>query len=144
MKTCADCKESKDLSEYHTNYDNRRGKAYPRSRCKPCDHAYVTACKPKDDAKRHRASWRAKNLAKTRALTRAYQAAKRQRVPKWADKLATEYVYHAAKVVEQEYGTKWDVDHIVPLQGKTVCGLHVHNNLQILPPIENYRKNNAW
>lgn len=144
MKTCVDCKKSKDLSEYHTSYDNRRGKAYSRSRCKPCDHAYATSCKPIEKRRQYGTAWQRKNPVKSAAGCRKYQASKRRAVPAWADDSATEYVYHAAKVIEKEYGTKWDVDHIVPLQGETVCGLHVHNNLQLLSPSSNYSKGNSW
>lgn len=58
--------------------------------------------------------------------------------PKWADKGAITALYLEA----QQRGMH--VDHIIPLKGKTVCGLHVESNLQLLTPRENLQKRNKF
>lgn len=73
------------------------------------------------------------NLAKVRR----YKAAKANRVPKWADLEKIQAIY--ANCPPDKV-----VDHIIPLRGKLVSGLHVHNNLQYLTPAENAAKGNKF
>lgn len=72
-------------------------------------------------------------FANKRALRRALQL---KATPKWADLEEIKSVYLEAQYLQME------VDHIYPLQGKTVCGLHVWENLQIIPRNTNRAKLN--
>ncbi len=72
------------------------------------------------------------------------RAARLKRTPAWVDRVAVDYVYHAAQVIKDVYGTTWHVDHIIPLQGENVSGLHVANNLQLLSPEANLSKSNKF
>lgn len=56
--------------------------------------------------------------------------------PRWADRSAIKQMYALAR------STGMHVDHVVPLRGANVCGLHVEHNLQLLTPTENQRKGN--
>jgi hypothetical protein len=51
-------------------------------------------------------------------------------------------VYAFSARLTAETGIRHEVDHVIPLQGETVCGLHWEGNLQVLPKIDNIRKSN--
>lgn len=76
------------------------------------------------------------------ANTRLRQAIKLRATPAWANKFFMEEAYHLAALRSKVFGFPWEVDHIVPLRGKTVCGLHVHHNLQVIPASHNMSKGN--
>ena len=82
------------------------------------------------------------NRHRWRAYFASYMAAKR--MPTWADKRKIVEFYKQAKDLSESTGIKHHVDHIVPLRGRNVCGLHVENNLRVISATENLRKNNKW
>lgn len=69
---------------------------------------------------------------------------KRKAMPEWADRKAIAVIYKEARRLTKATGMQHEVDHIIPLQGKTVCGLHVESNLQILTAEENRTKSNNF
>lgn len=86
---------------------------------------------------RLRKKWAKNNPQKIRDIGRIQQAARRACMPKWVDK----------KIIKEIYlncPDGYHVDHIVPIKGKTVCGLHVPWNLQFLTKSENSRKGNKF
>lgn len=66
----------------------------------------------------------------------------RRATPTWVSLREIEAFYHEAQRISQETGTPHHVDHIVPLQGYSVSGLHVPWNLRVIPAIENICKGN--
>jgi hypothetical protein len=65
-----------------------------------------------------------------------------QATPAWADLHAIRLFYLQAQYMTSVTGLSHHVDHIVPLNGGTVCGLHVQDNLQVLPARKNLQKHN--
>ena len=78
----------------------------------------------------------------------AYVTARQKRIkqatPKWADRDAILATYVKAQTLTKETGIPHEVDHIIPVKGKLVSGLHVPNNLQILTENTNQSKSNKF
>lgn len=88
--------------------------------------------------------WASDNPGKIRAKDGKRRAAELASVPLWADLDAIKQIYKRAVDLTGETGIKYHVDHIVPLQGKLVSGLHVENNLRVITATENMSKSNKF
>lgn len=64
--------------------------------------------------------------------------------PKWADAKKINLIYENCRNISIETGIQHHVDHIIPLRGKNVCGLHVENNLRIITADENRNKGSKF
>ena len=161
MKTCKTCQETKEISLFAFH---KLCKGGYENVCKACKVAKTAKWQKenKNQKNKNNARWRSLNLETSRkstanweknnkghrnSLTRARQAAKLKRTPAWLtefDLLKIKCLYQVAAMRTRESGRSWHVDHIIPLQGKTVSGLHVPSNLQVIEGSENSRKSNHY
>lgn len=96
----------------------------------------------KDRVAANVAAYRAAHPGFSAAMRAKRRAAEIMATPCWADTKKISGRYRDAARISRETGVAHHVDHIIPLLGKTVCGLHVHWNLQILTAAENIAKSN--
>jgi len=89
--------------------------------------------------------WWSSNKDKRASYQAKRKASQLQRTPKWLTKddlWIIEEAYSLAQLRTNLFGIDWHVDHIIPLQGKLVSGLHVPSNIQVIPATENVKKSN--
>lgn len=147
MKTCLVCQRTLPLSSFAL-HPKGRGGLHPW--CRECVQNYgrarysntLTARPPRHSAAKVRYSPLPKDWEAEKRTRPGYKNAehvfrkllKKGAAPKWLTVEDTYAFYEAAN----KFGLV--VDHIVPLNGKGVCGLHVPWNLQLLTPIQNSAK----
>ena len=129
-----------------------------QSRCKPCHTKRNTESRARVGRKtspktaenaRKRASqyyYENKHVASFKSARCAHQAKRRKRYINLSDKHKDEIqnFYWLAQDLRAVTGEQYHVDHIVPLNGKNICGLHVPWNLQVLPADINLSKGNRY
>ena len=147
---CKECTKAKANAAYHSNKEvyNARNNAYrknnmPKIRTIAANYRE----KNRERINAYSSSWVKSNRLNSTLNTAKYRSAKLQRTPAWLtefDLLRIKCVYQVAAMRSRESGYVWHVDHIIPLQGVFVSGLHVPDNLRVIPAVDNMRKNNHY
>ncbi len=134
---CKECRASQrniqKYREYKKEYNNREA-------VKQLKYEYnkIWRSRNPEKMKEHLSKHYYNNKTQYREKAARYRATKQQSTPKWAD-LATIKDFY----LEAEYH-QMEVDHIIPLNNKKVCGLHVEHNLQLLSKADNRTKSNKF
>lgn len=166
LKTCNKCNKSKPFSSFYKKSATPDGFAYT---CKECKYIYDKSYRELniDNIRENQKRWEAANREHCNSKYRKYaeknkerrcelvlisnrkkpwkknareakrRSAKLNATPMWANMNAISEIY-------EKCPKGYHVDHIVPLQGKAVCGLHVENNLQHLLASDNCIKSNKF
>lgn len=131
-KVCPLCKSKKPAIEFQSDSSNKDGLYYC---CRDCNTIRGIL-------------YRSANPGFSRKHTHRHRAAKwsaslRNANPELFDLVETE-ACDLAHRRESTTGIKWHLDHVVPLRGKLVCGLHVWYNWAVIPAKINIKKGNSY
>ena len=166
-KVCTTCRQEKLLSYFSPRKGRPSGRHYSCKSCLALRAKEQRKNKPATEEQKElarirsifwreenpernkqiKSSWRLLNLDVKNATNKRRELEKLNRTPAWLTKEQEKEIlsfYWLAKDLKSVSGEEYHVDHIVPLQGKTVCGLHVPWNLQILPKDINLSKGNRF
>lgn len=158
-KICSKCGCSKPATNDFF-YANKKGVEGFNPWCKVCHKQYREAnaerisvatklCREKNPQKYKEAKkeWNFSNKDKKRMYALNYLARKKQRKPVWfgeIDDFVMQEAHNLANERARLFGFGWSVDHVIPMLGKKVSGLHVYNNIQVIPSVVNSQKHNSY
>lgn len=151
VKCCSTCKEELPLSQFTVvNRKRRDGSSYEsfKSECKTCKNNKAVKYRASPEGKARDTSYRKSPEGKARAKRQDALRRKRSKkaTPKWLTQEQKQQIvdtYEHMRDCRAVTGEDYHVDHIVPLRGEGICGLHVPWNLQVLPAYVNLAKSNT-
>ena len=151
---CVEClknewqKGNEARAEYFKTYKkkeevkDRKNEWYVANRDQVIERAKT---RPYEVTKEYKRAWKERNLIWVRADTKARRRKHRQATPQWLSRMQKAEIrqlYQIAITMTKTTGEQYVVDHIVPLRGNDVCGLHVPWNLRVITQEENLKKSN--
>lgn len=136
-KVCLRCNKPKRFAQFSLNEQSPDGLSTICIQCFQNKNSVNRELKKK--------AKEANKKAYRRAYNKAYELAKEFRTPSWLSveqKTEIKEIYRKAQNLTLTTGISHHVDHIIPVNGENVSGLHVPWNLQILTSKENIKKSN--
>ena len=147
-KTCLACSSKLNKERYRERHTARMREYYAtdagHAAMNEASRKYGEKPAVKLASKAYNKQWRSANPGKVGALYARKRAAKLLRTVAWADNTKIAAFYAKARQLSKETGIVHHVDHVIPLQGANVSGLHVPSNLCIRLGVENLSKGNKW
>ncbi len=123
--------------EYARTYQREQPEKYARTQ-----RAWYEA--NKDRHKANASAWLKKNPYFYRQQSAKNRLKKKRATPVWCNRFFLNEAYRLAALRTKVTGFAWEVDHIVPIRSKIVCGLHCHTNLRVIPKQNNRDKGNKF
>lgn len=153
-KICGRCNLDKPLSDFNKKKSGRLGVNWMCRNCQKLNGSKyyqdnkqrISQYRENSGEKHRQREWRKANQGVKNFHTAAYRAKLKQATPKWlnVDQLKEiKDLYKLARKLSIATGISHHVDHIMPLNGENLSGLHVPWNLQILDFRDNIRKSNS-
>ena len=152
--SCVECMKAewaqalKTRAEYYAEYNKSEAgqKAKKDYYARNKDAVIAAAQARPDEAKNeYKRKYKQANPDLYRELVSVRRRRFRDATPKWLSaeqKMEIRLKYRLAIELSRATGVRHAVDHVIPLQGEDVCGLHVPWNMEVITQDENLKKSN--